>query len=127
MDPQQEIFIAIRKAITNLGYAVFDGELPPEDTAYPFVYLGYTQQVDSRTKTQINGTVFQQIDVWHDNPKRRGDVSAMMLAIKKACFVLTRTAHFMVGVSLNDQSIDADDSTGKTFMRGMLTLKIDFS
>ena len=127
MDPQQEIFIAIRKAITNLGYVVFDGELPPEDTPYPFVYLGYTQQVDSRTKTQINGTVFQQIDVWHDNPKRRGDVSAMMLAIKKACFVLTRTAHFMVGVSLNDQSIDADDSTGKTFMRGMLTLKIDFS
>lgn len=127
MDPQQEIFAAIRKSIENLGYSVYDSVLPPEDTEYPFVYLGYTQQVDERTKTQINGTVYQQIDVWHDSPKKRGDVSAMMLSIKQACFRLVNTDNFSINVSLSDQSIQPDTSTSVTLMRGMLELKIKFS
>lgn len=127
MDPQQEIFTEIRKTIETLGYSVYDSVLPPDGTEYPFVYLGYTQQIDTRTKTQINGTVYQQIDVWHDDPKKRGNVSAMMLAIKQACFALTHTDNFSIDVSLNDQSIQPDTSTSVTLMRGMLELKIKFS
>lgn len=127
LDPQQEIFIAIREAIEGLGYSVFDGNLPLEGTEYPFVYLGYTQQVDQRTKSQIIGTVYQRVDVWHNNFNRRGDVSAMMLAIKLACFRLTCTPSYSIDVSLNDQDIRPDNSTSITLVRGMLEFKIDFS
>lgn len=127
MDPQQEIFTAIRQAIDNLGYSVFDTALPPEGTEYPFVYIGYTQQVDERNKSRIFGSVYQQVDVWHDDAKRRGDVSAMMLAIKQACFALAHTPCYSIDVTLNDQVIQPDNSTGKTLMRGALEFKIKFS
>lgn len=127
LDPQQEIFNTLRKTIADLGYSVYDTVLPPEGTEYPFVYLGYTQQVDERTKSQINGTVYQSVDVWHSSPKRRGDISGMMLNIKTACRAIAHTTNFSVDVLLNDQSINADDSTGITLVRGMMDFKIKFS
>ena len=39
LDPQQELFSNIKKEIESLGYDVYDGFLPPENTPYPFVYL----------------------------------------------------------------------------------------
>lgn len=127
LDPQQEIFTAIRQAIMKLGYSVYDTVLPPEGTEYPFVYVGDTQQVDVRTKTQVNGIVYQMVDIWHDNPKRRGDVSAMALAIKQACFALTHTTNFSIDVSLNDQRIRPDKDIGITLLRCFLEFKITFS
>jgi hypothetical protein len=127
IDPQQEIFIAIRTAIKNLGYDVFDTVLPPENTPYPFVYIGYAQQLDTRTKTQIIGEVHQRIDVWHSNPERRGDVSEMMMKIKQACRAIRHTANRSVDVTLENQTISEDKSTGITLMRGMLEFKINFS
>ena len=53
MDPQQEIFTELLLRIKALGYDVFDGELPPENTPYPFVYLGDMQQTDRNTKTEV--------------------------------------------------------------------------
>ena len=127
IDPQQEIFIAIRTAIKNLGYDVFDTVLPQENTPYPFVYIGYAQQIDERTKTQIIGEVHQRIDVWHSNPERRGDVSEMMMKIKQACRAIRHTANRSVDVTLENQTISEDKSTGITLMRGMLEFKINFS
>ena len=40
MDPQQEIFTELLLKIKALGYDVFDGELPPENTPYPLYILG---------------------------------------------------------------------------------------
>ena len=40
MDPQQELFIALKKAIEAKGYDVYDSGLPPDNTPYPFVYIG---------------------------------------------------------------------------------------
>jgi len=127
IDPQQEIFSTIRKAIEELGYSVYDAGMPPKGTPYPLVYLGYTQQNDTLTKSQINGTVYQQVDIWHSDARQRGTVSAMALAIKRACFALTHTASFSIGAKLNDQSIQPDDSSGITLLRCMLEFKITFS
>lgn len=38
IDPQQELFSKLKIELEALGYAVYDGFLPPEGTAYPFVY-----------------------------------------------------------------------------------------
>ena len=46
MDPQQELFAALLLALRKQGYDVYDGALPPEDTPYPFLYLGDSRQTD---------------------------------------------------------------------------------
>lgn len=127
VDPQQAIFSAVRFAIENLGYDVYDTDLPPEDTPYPFVYLGNTQQIDKRTKTQIIGDIHQMVDVWHDSPKRRGDVSKMVLEIKKALFALNRVGNYSIDVRLSDFYIGMDDSTNIKLMRANLDFLIKFT
>lgn len=86
MDPQQEIFsallIALNEKYKNTGIGVYDTFLPPEGTAYPFVYLGATTQSDQNTKDAVIGNVSQTVHVWHDNPRKRGTVSQVMLDIK---------------------------------------------
>ena len=61
MDPQQEIFsallIALKEKYKNTGIGVYDTFLPPEGTAYPFVYLGATTQSDQNTKDAGIGNV----------------------------------------------------------------------
>lgn len=61
MDPQQELFsallIALKEKYKNTGIDVYDTFLPPEGTAYPFVYLGATTQADQDTKDAIIGKV----------------------------------------------------------------------
>ena len=71
MDPQQEIFSELFKRIKEDGYDVYDGFLPPDNTPYPFVYLADNQQIDDRNKTAVFGSVYQTIDVWNNNPKKR--------------------------------------------------------
>lgn len=75
MDPQQEIFsallIALNEKYKNTGIGVYDTFLPPEGTAYPFVYLGATTQSDQDTKDAIIGKVSQTVHVWHDNLRRK--------------------------------------------------------
>lgn len=58
MDPQQEIFTELLLRIKELGYDVFDGELPPANTPYPFVYLGDMQQTDRNTKSEVIGSAW---------------------------------------------------------------------
>lgn len=131
IDPQQEIFIALRAAVSTvaeeMGCGLYDTVLPPEDTPYPFVYFGYTQQIDSRNKSQINGTVFQTVDVWHNDVKKRGDVSAIMLAVKQACFKVRRTKAYVVEVTLDDQEIRPDTSLQTALIRGIMNFRIYFT
>ena len=86
MDAQQELFsrllVDLGRYFKEQGYEVYDGALPPDGTPYPFVYLGNFRQDDDETKTQIIGSVFPTIHVWHNNPRERGTVSSMLLAIK---------------------------------------------
>lgn len=82
------------------GYDVYDGFLPPDGTPYPFVYLADSQQTDDANKTAVFGNVYQTIHVWHNNPRQRGTVSKMLLAIKSACRRLdhTENLHGMSGM-----------------------------
>lgn len=46
MDPQQELFTTLKLELEKLGYGVYDGFLPPEDTPYPFIYLADSHLID---------------------------------------------------------------------------------
>lgn len=126
-DPQQELFSELKIRLEEKGYAVYDGFLPPEGTAYPFIYLGDTQQTDDENKTAVFGNVFQTIHVWHNNPKRRGDLSQMLLAIKQTCRAIKRTSTFAWSVRNISQRIVPDNTTSVPLLHGVLDVEWKFN
>lgn len=127
MDPQQELFTELLLQIKALGYDVYDGFLPPEDTPYPFVYLSDSQQSDNENKTAVFGTVYQTIDVWSNNPKNRGTVSSMLLAIKQTCRKLEHTSNFAWNLRNVEQKIIPDNTTKQPLLHGILEAEFKFS
>ena len=129
MDPQQELFTALlEKLRAELGEDdVYDGFLPPEDTPYPFIYLADVRQSDSQTKSGMVGTVTQTIHVWHNDPAKRGTVSAMLLRVKKLCMQLENTNNFGWLLTSVDTQILPDATTKQPLLHGVLEAVFKFS
>lgn len=127
MDPQQEIFTELLLRIKELGYNVYDGELPPDNTPYPFVYLGDMQQTEQGTKTEVIGSVFLVIHIWHSSPKKRGTVSRMLQEIKPLCRGIEETRNFSWFVKSMNQRIITDTTTKTPLLHGILEVEFAFS
>lgn len=128
MDPQQELYTAILLNLKELyGNDVYDGFLPPDNTPYPFVYLGDFRQNDKETKGAILGTVYPTIHVWHNNPHQRGTVSAMMLRIKTELRKIEKTVNFSWTIKNVEQRILPDNTTKTPLLHGVLELEFMFS
>ena len=127
MDPQQELFTELLTEIKALGCDVYDGFLPPDGTPYPFIYLADSQQSDDANKTAVFGNVYQTIHVWHNNPRQRGTVSKMLLAIKSACRRLDHTENFAWNVRNVNQRILPDTTTQQPLLHGLLEIEFIFS
>ena len=127
MDAQQELFTALKLALEAKGYAVYDGALPPEDTAYPFIYLGEFQQTDTEHKNAVTGIVYPMIHVWHNNWGQRGMVSRMLLDIKMTFRTIEHTANF-AWIKRNVRSrIIADNTTKTPLLHGVVEVECVFS
>ena len=127
IDPQQELFSRLKIDLEAKGYAVYDGFLPPENTPYPFIYLGDFQQVDSVYKNATTGTVYPTIHIWHNNPRQRGTVSAMLLDVKAVCWQIKRTPHYAWMVRNANQRIITDTTTKAPLLHGVLEPEFLFS
>lgn len=117
----------MKKAFEKLGYDVYDGFLPPENTPYPFVYLGDFQQIDDANKTAVFGNVFPTIHVWSDSPKQRGTVSKMLLEIKTECRKIEHTKNFSWSLRNITQRIIPDNTTKTPLLHGVLEVEYKFS
>ena len=126
IDPQQELFIALKLGIEALGYTVYDGVMPPDGTPYPFVYLGDFQQQDTDTKGFVIGKVSPAIHVWSDNPRNRGTVSQMLLDIKRVCRGITQTTNFSWCVRNINQHILPDNTTKTPLLHGVINADFSF-
>lgn len=127
IDPQQELFTRLKLDLEALGYRVYDGALPPEDTPYPFVYLGDFRQSDSAAKGEVYGYVYPTIHVWHNNARQRGTVSGMLLAIKRACRAIEHTGHFAWLLQSCSQQILPDHTTKTPLLHGVIEAGYKFS
>lgn len=127
MDPQQELFSKLKIEIERKGYDVYDGFLPPENTPYPFIYLGDSRQVDDTNKTAVFGNVFQTIHFWSNTPRNRGTLSTMMLDVKMVCRKLKKTKNFSWIVRNIDQTILPDKTTKTPLLHGVLEVEFKFS
>ena len=131
MDPQQELFsallVVLREKYKDSGTGVYDTFLPPEGTAYPFLYLAGSQQVDQQTKSAVMGTVYQTIHVWHSDPRQRGTVSRLLLEVKELCRRLEHTDNFGWFVDSMEQQILPDNTTKQPLLHGVLEVGFRFS
>lgn len=127
MDAQQELFTELLLKIKELGYDVYDGFLPPEDTQYPFVYMGDCSQNDASSKTDVFGNVYQTIHVWCDNPRNRGTVSKMLMNIKEVCMGLEHTERYAWLLQNATQRILPDTTTKTPLLHGILEVTYKFS
>lgn len=126
-DPQQELFSKLKIDIEALYGTVYDGFLPPDDTPYPFIYLGDCQQTDEANKSAVFGHVHQVIHIWHNNPKQRGTVSEMMLNVKNVCRNIGRTAHHSWDARGMTSRIIPDNTTKSPLLHGVLEVDFYFS
>lgn len=127
IDPQQELFTALKLSLEAQGLDVYDSVLPPKNTPYPFVYLGDCQQIDDANKNAVFGNVYQTIHVWHNNPKQRGTVSEILLKIKTVCRELEHTPNFMFMLTNASQQIISDTTTKTPLLHGVLEVEWKFS
>lgn len=126
-DPQQEIFTQLKLEAEQRGYDVYDGFLPPEDTPYPFVYLGDNQEADTDCKNGTYGRVHLVIHVWHNNPRQRGRVSDMISVIKAICKNITKTAHYSWDARGLSSMIFPDNTTKTPLLHGVVEVDFYFS
>lgn len=123
--PQQAIFDAVYAASLRLGYATYD-YLPARDAAYPFVFVGEQFDQDMQTKTNLYGRVQQTIHLYHSY-RKRGELTAMMDALK----VELRRLKRVEGFSLVCRNISArtliDDSTTDTLIHGIVEVEFQFN
>lgn len=127
MDSQQELFIALKvqleRALKSRDVNVYDTFLPSEGTSYPYVYIGNSQLVDDYgNKSMILGTITQVVDVWHNNPRKRGELSEIMMIVKDVARQISRTSSFAFQISNINQRILPDTSTSEPLMHGVLEL-----
>ena len=127
MDAQQELFIALKLGIEAKGYAVYDSFLPPNDTPYPFVYLGDFRQTDTGLKNAITGIVYPTIHVWHNDPAQRGTLSQMLLDIKTILRSTTKTNNFAWLVRNVNGQIMPDNTTKTPLLHGIVEADCLFS
>lgn len=127
MDAQQEFFTRLKQELEAMGYAVYDGFLPPENTPYPFIYLGDFRQNDIFTKCGAYGKVYPMIHVWHNKPNQRGTVSKMVLDIKRAFVKIDRTENFSWNAQNVTGRILADKTTKTPLLHGVAEAELLFS
>lgn len=117
MDAQQTLFTYLLQALKQ-KYDVYDGALPPKSTPYPFVYLGDNQSVDVIYKCAYADMIYQTIHVWHNDPKKRGTLSAIMDDIRQVCRDIEKKDGWLL-TSYSAQIVP-DDTTSEPLMHGII-------
>lgn len=127
MDAQQELFTALKLRLEAKGYSVYDGVLPPENTPYPFIYLGDFRQNDTELKNAVMGVVYPTVHVWHNDDRQRGTVSAMLFDVKKIFREISRTDNYSWMARNITGRIIPDKTTKKPLLHGICEAELKFS
>lgn len=129
MDAQQEIFSEMLVRLRDLHYDVYDGKLPPDDVAYPFIYMSDAHQVDIGTKGTLTGQVTLTFDVYHDKYHQRGTVSQILSVIKTVARSIekTDTHGWYVPAQGVETRIMPDTTTRTPLLHGVLFVTFRFS
>jgi hypothetical protein len=123
--PEQEIFDAIYSTCLNLGYRTYD-YLPPNETQYPFVYIGEVFQQDRHTKSGLFGDIQVTVHIFNDRKKRK-ETTTMRDTIKNELYKLKRAGNINVMLKRGTGQILIDNSTTEPLLHGILELEFTYN
>jgi len=123
MSPQQQLFGRLLTDMRNEGYDVYDGSIP-DNAPYPFVYIGESQTVGALRKDCLQGTVYKTIHVYHNNHKRRGELSQIINDIIGICVNIANTTNWILAEC--SEQVVPDDSTNTPLMHGIIDVGFRF-
>ena len=127
MDAQQELFTRVKLDLEALGHSVYDTFLPPENTPYPFDYLGdFRQSNGFHVKSGTTGSVYATIHVWHNDPGQRGTVSQLMQEICAVCGTIKHTDGYAWDIQSLDNQILPDTTTKQPLLHGVIEAAFKF-
>lgn len=124
MNPYLEIFDTIMELSQEAGYDTFD-YLPDESQAYPFVYVGYQQNIDQITSTRLLGTTHIQIDVYAEYD-RRFEVSRILNDLLNIISHHKKTKNFNYNVVNSQSQLLGDNTTDIPLIHGVLEIEIKY-
>lgn len=127
MIAQQEYFMALKQALIDAGYSVYDNQLPPNNTPYPFVYLAGSWQNPQDIKAGDIGMLTQIVQVW-GTANQRGTLSRIasnILAIAKT--VQGDNYAYKVRLNETEQQILDDNTTSTPLMQAYTSLRVSYS
>ena len=126
--PQQEIFTLCRqKAIEVIGKDNTYDYIPDENTKYPFIYIGEAFSQDKANKTAIFGTVQQSIHVYHNDYKKRGTTTKLILELKQKLREVGKTPHFFVSILNITDRVLPDKTTKTPLLHGVIEVEFKFN
>jgi hypothetical protein len=126
--PQQEIFTAVRGTCVKLfGESNVFEYLPEDGTPYPFVFIGEQISNDQRNKSAVFGTVTQTVHVYHNDYKKRGSTTSMMMAIQEAVRALRSTDHFHLDIRNINVRVLPDTTTATPLLHGLIEIEFHFN
>ena len=128
MTAQQEYFMALKKALADKGYDVYDSVLPPDRTPYPFIYLAGSWQNPTDIKRGNLGRITQIVQVW-GTAQMRGTISHLCGEVLNTATAIKETDHYAFEVRLNEteQQILNDNTTTTPLMQGYTSLRVAYS
>lgn len=110
------------KCVALYGEGMVYDYLPGADTKFPFCFVGEQFKQNERLhKDYLNGRSQVTVHFYHDNPRQRGTLSALMYNLEKE-LQQTYKANLL---EVNVQMLP-DNSTGKELMHGILDINIKF-
>ena len=128
MTAQQEFFMALKEALIQKKYDVYDSMLPPDTTPYPFIYLAGSWHNPTDIKRGDLGMITQIVQVW-GTPQMRGTISAMCADVLATAKAIETTTNYAYKVRLNEteQQILKDNTTTTPLMQGYTSLRVAYS
>ena len=127
ISPQQELYSGLLVTLrARLPCQVHDARIHDGRASFPYVYMGEARQTDTPRKGIITGTVSITIHVWHDDERRRGDLSDIMARALNVCrSVPSDTLSFTLDTA--NQRILTDDTGEPVLLHGVLDVRWRFS
>ena len=128
MTAQQEYFMALKIALIEHGYDVYDDVLPPENTPYPFIYLAGSWNNPKDIKAGVLGKITQLVQVW-GTAKMRGTIDKICEDVLRIAYSIKQTKTYAYSVRLNEteQQILNDNTTKTPLMQGYNSIKVAYS
>lgn len=127
MTPELDFYNLCRDvAVDLIGEANVYSYLPPAGAAYPFIYLGEQQHVETtwQNKSVIFPTLYQTVYIYDDKPDERGSMvdiaTRFMAAIRQA----RQTEHYRYHIVNIDYRQRADTSTAVPLLQAIIDIQV---